>query len=219
MMFSRVFALTVFQMGLVIAALGAEAFDFDVARWRPLRDEPGTLHIDARAITFHSRDGKTSLTIPLRELREANVADARALRFGMYEVNKWKRREYTFRASHDAPVEELAQFLAGRILRPVIGHYADGARFKAAAYHRRVPGGTSGVLEIDAGSIRFVSDKPMDSRTWLYADIETIGSPDAFRFRVTTTRETYVLDLKEKLSKEAYDFAWDQVYHLDRSGK
>jgi hypothetical protein len=52
-----------------------------------------------------------------------------------------------------------------------------------------------------------------------YRDIETLGRPDAFRFRVTTNRERYVLELKEDLPDEAYDFAWSKFYHLERSSK
>src|SRR5207245_1436514 len=137
------------------------------------------------------------------------------LRFQTYDVPKWKpmeRRGYTFRAQPDAPVEELAQFLAARVHRPVVGHYPQDAQFRVAAYHRRARGGTHGILEIGEASIRFVSDKPADSRTWLYRDIETIGRPDSFRFRVTTNRETYVLELKDDFPEAAYQFAWNKVY-------
>ena len=96
--------------------------------------------------------------------------------------------------------EELAQFLAARIHRPIVGHYAAASQFQIAAYHRRALGGTNGTLEFGQDAIRFVSDKPADSRTWLYRDIETIGRPDPFRFRVSTVRETYVLELKAQIS-------------------
>jgi hypothetical protein len=72
-------------------------------------------------------------------------------------------------------------------------------------------------LEIGDESIQFLSDKPADSRTWLYRDIETIGRPDSFRFRVTTNRETYILELKDDLPEAAFQFAWSKVYNLERS--
>jgi hypothetical protein len=162
-----------------------------------------------------------TVTIPMKDLRETDVADARALRFETYEVQKWKpieRREFTFRAQPDAPVEELAQFLASRVHRPVVGHYSAASQFQVSAYHRRTLGGTDGTLEIGEDSIQFVSDKPADSRTWLYRDIETIGKPDSFRFRVTTSRETYILELKAELPEEAYQLAWRKVYRFERSG-
>jgi len=207
---------------LATGAADQHVFDLQVTRVRVLRRQPGDLHIDAAGLTFRSRDGKTTITIPMQDLREADVADPRALRFETYEVQKWKpieRREYTFRAPADAPVEELAQFLALRVNRPVVGHYAAASQFQVAAYHRRTLGGAEGTLEIGQDSIRFVSDKPADSRTWLYRDIETIGKPDSFRFRVTTNRETYILELKAELPEAAYQLAWSKVYNLERTSR
>jgi hypothetical protein len=207
-----------------LLATGADKgiFDLPVTRVRMLRNQPGDLHIGTQGVTFRSSDGKTTITIAMKDLREADVADPHALRFETYEVQKWKaiqRREFTFRAEPDAPVEELAQFLAARVHRPVVGHYSAVSQFQIAAYHRRTLGGTDGTLEIGQDSIRFVSDKLADSRTWRYRDIETIGKPDSFRFRVTTNRETYILELKDDLPETAYELAWSKVYNLERSSR
>jgi len=218
----RVFALTALAPIFAIAAQENSVFDWKVTRVRTLRDQPGDLHIDSQGINFRSADGKTSIAIPMKDLRDVSVADPHALRFGTYEVQKWKpveRVEYTFRTPPDSSVEELGNFLTARVHRTVVGHYPEESQFQAAAYHRRVRTGTSGLLKIGPESIQFVSDKPADSRTWLYRDIETIGRPDSFRFRVTTNRETYVLELKEDLPEAAYELAWSRIYHLERSGK
>ena len=218
----RVLSLTVLVAWLAVGATEKDVFDLKVERVRILRNQRGDLHIDAQGITFRSSDDKTSITIPMQDLREADVADAHALRFETYEVQKWKpieRREYTFRAGADAPVEELAQFLAARVHRPVVGHYGSASQFHVPAYHRLARRGTNRVLEIGEEAIRFVSDKPADSRTWLYRDIETIGRPDAFRFRVTTNRETYIVELKSELPDAAYQFAWSKVYNIERSSR
>src|SRR5258708_6538654 len=222
MMLVRVLSLTALAAYLSAGATEKDVFDLKVERVRILRNQPGDLHIDAHGITFRSSDGKTSITIPMQDLREADVADPRSLRFATYDVQKWKpieRREYTFRAGADAPVEELAQFLAARVHRPVVGHYASASQFRVPAYHRRTRTGANGTLEIGDEAIRFGSDKPADSRTWLYRDIETIGRPDSFRFRVTTNRETYVVELKSELPEAAYQFAWGKVYNLERSSR
>ena len=196
---------------------GSNAFDLQVARGRTPRSEPGNLHIDSKGIAFQSRDGKTTINIPMADLREADVADPRALRFQTYEVRKWRPTErlaYLFRALPDAPVEAIAEFLSSHIRRPIIGHYSQSAQHRIAAYHRRTFSGSNGVLEIGNDGIQFVSDKPADSRIWLYRDIETIGRPDLFRLRVTTNRETYILELKDSLPDAAYNSAWGKVYHL-----
>jgi hypothetical protein len=43
--------------------------------------------------------------------------------------------------------------------------------------------------------------------------------PDSFRFRVTTNRETYVLELKAELPETAYQFAWSKVYSFERNSR
>ena len=223
----KVFVLTLLPVWLpwapAVAASEAETFDLKVTLVRTLRDKPGDLHIDSKGIAFRSSDGKINVAITLQDLRQVSVADARELRFETYEVEKWKprlnemdRREYTFRAPPDAPVEAIAQFLTGRVHRPIIGHYKEGSQFRVPAFHRSGFRGTSGTLEIGDDSIQYVSEKPADSRTWLYRDIETIGRPDAFRFRVTTNRETYVLELKDDLAEAAFELAWSKVYSLER---
>lgn len=207
-------------MVFLIAALTGcagqnDVFDLKVERIRFGRNQAGTLHIDLHGLSFRSNDGKTDISIAMEDLREAAVADPRSLRFQAYDVRKWnpvERQEYTFRAEPDAPVEGLARFFAARLARPVVGHYGAGARFRVGAFHRQIRGGTQGMLEIGDDSIRFVSDRQADSRTWRYRDIETIGRPDAYRFRVTTTRETYVVELKSLLPEAAYQFAWGKVY-------
>src|SRR5438552_12508713 len=167
MILTKVFILAALPASLATAA-DKDVFDLKVARVRMFRNQPGDLHLDANGVRFRSSDGTTTITIAVQDLREADVADRRALRFGTYDVPKWKpieRREYTFRAQPDAPIEELAQCLAAHVHRPLVGNYAAGSQFQVAAYHRRTLGGTSGTLEIGHDSIRFVSDKPADSRT------------------------------------------------------
>jgi hypothetical protein len=204
------------------AAASAGTFDFKVERIRLSRNQSGNLHIDAKGIRFQSSDEKTVITIPFEDLRQADVANPKTLRFQMYAVDKWKpfaRREYTFRTETAVPVEELAMFLTARLRRPVVGHYATSAKFQVPAYHRRTRSGSNGTLEIGDEAIRFVSEKPADSRTWLYRDIETIGRPNPYHFRVTTVRETYVVELRAQLPEDAYQLAWSKVYHFESSSK
>src|SRR6266496_379022 len=151
-------------MALVAALSIAQTvamFDMKVERVRTLRNQPGDLHVDTRGVTFRSADNKTTITIPIDDLREADVADPRSLRFQAYEVQKWKpveRREYVFRAAHEVDVEALALFLAVRIHRPVVGHYALASKCEIPAFHRTARRGTHGMLEIGDDAIRFVSD-------------------------------------------------------------
>src|SRR5438477_6904201 len=128
MTLARIPSLALLAAALAAGAAEKDSFDLPVKRVRlprMFRNQAGKLHIDAQGITFRSSDGKTRITIRMEDLREADVADSHALRFQSYAVEKWKpmlRREYTFRAEQDAPVEEIAHFLAARVYRPVGGH-------------------------------------------------------------------------------------------------
>ena len=204
----------------VVGAAEKDVFDLKAERVRLGRNQKGSLRIDAQGIAFHSKDGEADIKIPFESIRLADLASPRSFRVETYEVRKWEpveRKEFTFRLPADKPVDHLAEFLSRRIHRPVVGHYQVTSLYQIPAYHRRSFAGTNGTLEIGETALRFVSDKPEDSRTWLYRDIETIGRPDAFRFRVTTNRETYVMELKAELPEAAYQFAWSRVYNLKGS--
>src|ERR1700694_1098123 len=131
MTLARILALTLLAPLLAACAQNGW-FDLKAPRIRIGRNQRGDLHIDAEGVAFRSSDGKTTVTIPMKDLREADVADTRALRFETYEVQKWKplkRREFTFWTQPDAPIEELARFLAARVHHPVVGHYATTSQF------------------------------------------------------------------------------------------
>ena len=81
------------------------------------------------------------------------------------------------------------------------------------AYHRHRLGGCHGVVRIAEEGIQFTSEKQADSRTWLYRDVETIGSSDPFNLRVTSFTGTYTFDLKRRLPEEAYHLAWQRVHN------
>jgi len=222
MKISTILSVLALAIRVSLAQSTPAVFDLKVERVRTLKNQPGDLHIDGQAVTFRSDDGKTTINLPMKDLREADVADPHALRFQAFEAPKWRpfeRREYVFRSGPETPVEPLAQFFSARLYRPVAGHYSARPEFQIPVFHRRTRGGTHGTLEIGGEAIRFVSDKPADSRTWLYRDIETIGRPDAYRFRVTTNRETYALELKSPLPEAAYELAWGKVYDLERSSR
>ena len=96
MKLTKVLVLAALPSLLARGAPNKDVFDLKVTRVRMLRNQPGDLHIDTEGVTFRSNDSKTTVTILMKDLREADVADPHALRFETYEVQKWKlieRRE------------------------------------------------------------------------------------------------------------------------------
>ncbi|HWQ54061.1 MAG TPA: hypothetical protein VN442_10280 [Bryobacteraceae bacterium] len=198
-----------------------EVFRYRVERDRLKRDQRGELRIDAEGFTYRSGNGKTTLQIPLADVLEANVSDSRVIQIKTYDIlkrNLARRRVYTFRLLEGEHDEELTRFLATSLRHPVIGSYGTPAvdASSLSAYHRHRLGGCHGKLQIDSTGIRFASDRPAESRTWLYSEIETVGSMNPFHFRITTLAETYNFDLKEKLPEQVHDLATRSVYRLPR---
>jgi hypothetical protein len=209
-----------FLLTITLTAMLAQAaapFDFDVYRIKLRHNEPGKLVITESSVSYQSKNGKTSLTLPLLDIREADVSDPSRITLTTYDVTKRRLGSHavlSFRLQSGTHGEDVARFFAEHLKRPVVGAYAlpGEAAFEILAYHREVLGGSHGKLVVGDKGIRFISKKPKDCRTWLYRDIETIGATDPFHFRVTTYAETFSLDLKERLPEGAYDLAWKSIY-------
>ena len=192
----------------------AEPFHFEVYRNKLPRREPGALDINEHGISYRSDDGKTALTLPFEDIREADVSVPGRIRLLTYDVLK---RAMIFRLREGLQDEGLARFLAEHLHRPVVGSYGltQQNAYRIPAYHRGLLSGSHGTLIIGSTGIEFASKKAKDSRTWLYRDIQTIGTPDPFHFRVSTYAETFTFDLKDRLPESAYRLATDKVYGFD----
>ena len=188
----------------------AEPFHFEVYRNKLPRREPGALDINEHGISYRSDDGKTALTLPFEDIREADVSVPGRIRLLTYDVLK---RALIFHLREGVQEETLGRFLAEHLPRPVIAAYGviQQNAYRIPAYHRGVLSGSHGTLIIGSAGIEFASKRTKDSRTWLYRDIQTIGTSDPFHFRVTTYAETFTFDLKERLPEDAYRLAWQEV--------
>src|SRR5262249_33961688 len=153
---------------------------------------------------YRSDNGRTTIHIAVADIREADLSDPAIVRITTYDILKRRltgRRIHTFWLRDSKHEEALTRFMVDTLKRPVIGAYgtAEEGSLEIPAYHRHRLGGCHGTLQIGSGSIRYVTANQTDSRTWLYRDMETIGSMAPFHFRVSTLVETYNFDLKERL--------------------
>ena len=207
---------------MLVSAAGAEAsdrFEFTVFRDHLPRKEAGRLVISLAGVSYRSDHSKTAIDIPLLNVFQADVSDPKVIRIETYDIVKREllgRQAHVFRLRGSVHDERLARFLSTALQRPVIGAFLPAPPPEASirAYHRHRLGGCHGTIQIDAEAIRFVSDRPEDSRTWLYRDLETLGTMNPFHFRVSTLAETFNFDLKERLPEAAYDLAVRRVYSL-----
>lgn len=204
-----------------VRARAQEEYLYTVRREKIGRDELGTLQIDQNRISYASSNGKTSIIVPLLDVHEMDLSNSSLIRVETYTELKKKlggRQNYRFRLIDSQHDERLRRFLSSTLQRPVLasfGQASDGA-FELSAYHRHRMGGCNGRILIDTSGVRFVSEDTKDSRTWLYRDIETIGSMNSFHFRISTLTETYNFDLKQRLPENVYQVAFSNVYALPK---
>jgi hypothetical protein len=194
-----------------------EVFRYPVSHVRLLRDQSGELQIDTTAVSYRSENGETTIRIPLRDIRKADVSEPGVIRIETYDILKRRlgdKRVYTFRLTEGTQDEALGRFLANNLTRPVIAAYELPVRgsFEIPAYHKHFLGGCHGKVLIGDAGLQFLSDKPGESRTWLYRDVEIFGSVDPFHLRVSTLAETYNLELKERIPEHAHDKVRRSIY-------
>ena len=199
-------------------AQAAEAFQFPVVRDKLLRDESGHLTIDDEGIIYRSENGKTTLRFAYADIRKANLSRPHVIRLQTYDRSKRKltrNRSYEFRLKEKVTDSRLARFLIQRLARPLVGFYelAGESSGEIPVYHRHRLGGCHGVLRIVEEGIQFVSEQSVDSRSWLYQDLETLGSSSPFNLRVRSFVETYMFDLKDRVPEETYRLIWQRIHN------
>ena len=60
--------------------------------------------------------------------------------------------------------------------------------------------------------IDYVTESGRDSRSWRWADIQTLANPNPYEFRVTGYREIVEFDLKQPMSRNLFEVMWDHLY-------
>ena len=176
----------------------------------------GTLSVDNQGITLQPDKG-SSLRWSFEELSSVELGP-RSLIVKTYEPRGWHApgtRQIRFRLQTNFP-PAVAGEIAQRVQRPSRNGDPIEKRESSAAlpvHHRATwGGGSNGVLRFHEGGIDYVSPGGADSRSWRWADIETLSSPDPFHLIVFAYLETYSFDLKQPLKQTAYDRLTDELY-------
>lgn len=181
----------------------------------------GTLEINERGVEFRPDKG-SPLRWPYTEIQSFRL-EANHLDLETYQNRGWHRsgdREFHFALTNPMP-PPVAEAFARRVQRPVENGRPDpGASCFASlpARHRTFGGGTNGTLCLRNGGIDYVTSSARGSRSWRWADIETIANPDPYHFRVQAYRETFEFELKQPMSRKLFDRLWDAVYSRDLKG-
>jgi len=186
------------------------------AKWhRTLKKAvPGILRLDDDGVEF--RSSKFSHRWNYIEIHTFDVS-GRELTLLTYQNRPWHapgERPFRFTLGQPMPSEVAAQFTE-RVEKPVRnGAPISGtvAIAEIPAHHRAWSGGSNGMLRLKDDGIDYVTESEHDSRSWRWADIQTIGNPNPYELRVTAFREIVEFDLKRPLPRELFERMWDRLY-------
>jgi len=180
---------------------------------RAVGSEKGDLLVGANGIEFRSGKGQTlklsylemqtfhlsphSLVIETYQNRRKHMPGVERLRFEMTE----------------SVSPQVAADLAKEVQRPSQNAVPDPAAqgIVIPAHHRSLAGGTNGILRFRDGGIDYVTGAPDDSRSWRWADLQTLSSPDPYHLLAFGYRDTYSFDLKELLPQSLYYRLVDEI--------
>ncbi len=177
----------------------------------------GTLRIDTNGIEFESPKN-TSLHWPFVEIQTLDLSPRRLIITSYEKGGRYRPgvRRYRFDLSTEMPSAVAAQ-LAREVGKPVRNGNPEPdspAIATIPARHRSGFGGTisNGVLRFGKAGIEYITPTTKDSRSWRWADIQTLSGLDSYRFVLFGHRETYTFDLKKPMARSLLDRLTDEVY-------
>lgn len=186
------------------------------AKWhRTLKKaEPGTLLLEADGVEF--RSAKLSRRWNYVDIQTFDLSQ-RDLTLLTYENRQWHEpgeRPFRFTLREPMPPEVAAQFTdrLGKPVRNGVPTTTAATGSEIPAHHRTWSGGSNGTLRLKDTGVDYVTEEGRDSRTWRWADIQTIANPNPYELRITGYREIAEFDLKQPISRELFETMWDHLY-------
>lgn len=193
-------------------------------RWRSsaklhhgLAKVSGTLIIDGAGVEFRPDKG-SSIRWPFVEIQTLYIQARRITVTGYEERGRLRpgNKQFRFDLGTDLPPAVAAELAknAGRPVRNGNPQPEAPSIATLPAHHRTGFGGTksNGILRFREEGIDYVTRSHKDSRSWRWADIQTITNQDRYHLIVFGYRETYSFDLKQPLPPGLYDRLTDEVY-------
>lgn len=184
---------------------------------RGLAKVSGTLIIDGAGVEFRPDKGST-IRWPFVEIQTLDLWPRRIVLIGYEKRGRFRPgvRRYRFDPGSEMPPSVAAKLLR-RVGRPVRNGNPQPEASSIAtlsAHHRTGLGGTksNGTLRFGEWGIDYVTSVGKDSRSWRWADIQTLSNTDPYHLTVFGYLETYSFDLKEPLKQKTYDGLNDEVY-------
>jgi hypothetical protein len=182
----------------------------------------GKLAMSDREIRYEASDGKHSQSWSYLDIQKLDIASPTRLTLKTFKSANWnklgKDKTFGFSLIEGQLTAGTQEFLRSKLSRPMVARLTESKVSRSAAFalrHRHRVGGCEGDLQVEGDRLVYSTDRANDNRVWKLSEIETIGSPDPYHFRVTTYNETFTFDLKSPLDSNVYDSLWKKIYRLE----
>jgi hypothetical protein len=175
----------------------------------------GTLQIDQAGVEFRATN-EHRLRWTFGEIRAIFIAPHRLVveTYLNRSLHRPGVRKYRFDFTQTLP-PDVAESVAEAVGRPSqnADPEADAPAFATIPVrHRAFASGTNGVLRFRQDGIDYVTASREDSRSWRWADLQTLSDPDPYHLFVFGYRDTYTFDLNAPLSRKLLDWAADEIF-------
>lgn len=211
---------------LISTALQAQEVRFPVEHQRLLRDRTGELIFSETGVEFRAGKDKNSRTWKYEDIQQLGLLGPKEITILTYADSKWKLDKdvfFRFEIKSGEITPELFTRLQAKLKRPLVSALIPpgiSPRFMVPVKHLLGFGGTQGTLLVGDEYLVYKTDAPKDSRVWRYQEISSVGTTGPYQLRLTSMDRAenerggdrnFVFSLKERLSREAYDFIWWKV--------
>ena len=230
-------------LGLLVALLaimpaGAAEISFEVRHQRALKDHAGVLTIGEKGVSYQQvlpegKRKKNSKKPPKLEAVQFDYQDIQEIWVSpdklvlvTYQDRKWLLgidKEFEFFLPKGQSFERAYTMLKDKLDRRFVAALADAQPGLLWELPVKLLGkiqGSDGVLQVGPDRIVFRTDRPRQSRTWRYQDIENVSTSDRYQLTLTTyeraksqygSRRGFNFQLKQPLDEQRFDALWKRL--------
>ncbi len=207
---------------LIVAALWASAAQFPARHKHFNGSCTGTLTVDGEGVRYSSPKGH-SWSWRYQDLEELRLGREEILIVTYQDDLIRLGADRTYRFEGEFPAVELSALLRRHMDQRLVAALSESpadAEWKIAVKRLGTFRGSQGQLAFGTGAVVYSTEASGQSRTWRYADIDSISSSGPFQLTITTferarshygDRKGFNFQLKEPINEARYNSLWLEI--------
>ena len=205
---------------LILASALASATQFTVRHKHLNGGCAGAMTVDENGVRFTGAK-KHTWSWKYEDIQQLRLSPERIyiLTYKDSKLRLGEDRAYSF--TGNIPAEELYALLKDRMDQRFVAAVGQPERpatgalglptWSVPAKHLRPIVGSEGTLQFGADAVMYSTPTRDESRTWRYADIESIASSGPFQLTITTSEKGFNFQLKQPITEARYNQLWLQI--------